>query len=388
MFKGKSILVFGGGSLQISIIKLCKQLGLKTIVIDPDCKAEGQKFADSFEVIDGNDFEGTCRIVEKYNIKAIITAATDKPLVMMARIAEKYSFPFFPVETAISSTDKYKMKQIFRKNNIPCAQGILINHIVENLNYPLILKPRDNSGSRGVIYCKNKNDAENAIHEVKQHTNTDTILAEEYIDGKEFSIECLHSKNETNIVQITEKITTPLPYNVELGHIQPVELTQNTIETIQELIFKIAHSFHFQNCASHTELKINERGIFIIETSPRLGGDFITSHLVPLSTGVYIEKELIALSLDQKISISKKSNDASAVFYFDFDEGVIKELPNLALLKKIKGVVDIKLNLKKGMLINKITSSLDRYGYFILHGKSRKEIFELKNLITSQIKIN
>lgn len=388
MFKGKSILVFGGGSLQISIIKLCKQLGLKTIVIDPDCKAEGQKFAESFEVIDGNDFEGTCRIVEKYNIKAIITAATDKPLVMMARIAEKYSFPFFPVETAISSTDKYKMKQIFRKNNIPCAQGILINHIVENLNYPLILKPRDNSGSRGVIYCKNKNDAENAIHEVKQHTKTDTILAEEYIDGKEFSIECLHSNNSTHIIQITEKLTTPLPYNVELGHIQPAELEPKTDKDIKELMINIAQSFGFQNCASHTELKINKKGIYIIETSPRLGGDFITSHLVPLSTGINIEKELIALSLNQKPIITKNKNHASAVFYFNFEEGVVKQIPNPDTFKKMKGIIDIKLNLKEGMVINKIKSSLDRYGYFILHGKTRKEIFELKNLITSQIKIN
>ena len=90
----KSILIFGVGPLQKSIIERAKLMGLYTIGIDPMADASCRDAVDAFEIVGGQDFEGTCAVVEKYDVKAIVTAATDKPLVMMARVAEKYGFPF------------------------------------------------------------------------------------------------------------------------------------------------------------------------------------------------------------------------------------------------------------------------------------------------------
>ena len=96
----KSVLIFGVGPLQESIINRAKQMGLYTIGIDPASDATCKDDVDAFEVVGGQDFEGTCAVVEKYGVDAIVTAATDKPLVMMACIAEEYGFPFYSVETA------------------------------------------------------------------------------------------------------------------------------------------------------------------------------------------------------------------------------------------------------------------------------------------------
>ena len=98
MKSNKSILVFGCGELQQSIIGRAHKKGLFVVGIDPCADAYCKDDTDAFEVVGGQDFEGTCAVVEKYGIEAIVTAATDKPLVMMARIAEKYGFPFFSVE--------------------------------------------------------------------------------------------------------------------------------------------------------------------------------------------------------------------------------------------------------------------------------------------------
>jgi biotin carboxylase len=154
--KTKSILIFGGGDLQHSIIEKCRKLNFFAVVIDPNPNAEGKNLADAFEMVEGGDFEKTCSVVEKYSISALITAATDKPLVMMAKIAEKFNLPFFSEETAITSTDKFLMKKVFEENNIPCASGSLVTEINDSHKYPLILKPRDNSGSRGIIFCRTK----------------------------------------------------------------------------------------------------------------------------------------------------------------------------------------------------------------------------------------
>ena len=90
----KSVLIFGAGPLQKSIIDRAKLMGLYTVGIDPCPDAFCKDEVNAFEVVEGQDFEGTCAVVEKYGIDAIVTAATDKPLVMMARIAERYGFAY------------------------------------------------------------------------------------------------------------------------------------------------------------------------------------------------------------------------------------------------------------------------------------------------------
>ena len=91
----KSILIFGVGVLQESLIKRCKAKGLYTVGIDPNSDAQCKNLTDVFEVVAGNDFASTLAIAKKYEICGIVTAATDKPLVMMARIAKELNLPFF-----------------------------------------------------------------------------------------------------------------------------------------------------------------------------------------------------------------------------------------------------------------------------------------------------
>lgn len=375
--KKQNILIFGGGALQISIIEKCKASNLFAVVIDPNPNAEGGKIADAFETVEGDAFEKTCSVVEKYSIEAIITVATDKPLVMMAQIAERYELPFFSEETAVVATDKFLMKKVFREENIPCAKGSLIREIDDSFKYPLILKPRDNSGSRGIIFCETKADAEKGLAEAFGFSKKESILVEEFIGGKEYSIEALHFGGQTHVLQITEKIVTPHPYNVELGHIQPAELDFETKNKIENLVAKSADALNFQNCASHAEMKINDDGIFIIETSPRLGGDFITSKLVPLSTGIDMETALIKIALGQKPNLNADRERASAVFYFNLKKEIISDTTVFNGIENRFGVEDFAFDLKEGMRVPQIKNSLDRYGHIILSADNRKILLEL-----------
>lgn len=377
--KKKSVLIFGVGPLQKSIIGRAKKMGLYTIGIDPAANASCKDEVDAFEVVGGQDFEGTCAVVEKYGIDAIVTAATDKPLVMMARIAEKYGFPFYSVETAQWSTDKFQMKKRFELGDVPHAQGRLVSKVeeAEGLVFPVIVKPRDNSGSRGVKLCQNQEDLKTSIDEALENSKLDSVLVEEFIEGPEYSIEGLHHDGKSEVVQFTEKRTTEFPYNVELGHIQPANISDENKLKIHEIIAKIGKALNFVNCPSHTELKINDKGIFVIETSPRLGGDYITSTLTPLSTGVNVEDELLKIALGEKINPIPNVVQYSGVRFFSFDEGsVIKHVPNEGFVKTWPHVVDFSFNLNEGQTVNRITSSLNRYGHLTLTAGNRDAIEE------------
>lgn len=380
MYQGKkAVLIFGVGPLQESIIGRAKKMGLYTVGIDPSKDATCKDCVDAFEVVPGQDFEGHCAVVEKYGIDAIVTAATDKPLVMMARIAEKYGFPFYSVETAQWSTDKFQMKERFELGGVPHAQGRLISKAeeAEGLVFPVIVKPRDNSGSRGVKLCRNEEELEVSMNEALEVSKLDTVLVEEFIEGPEYSIEGLHHDGKSEVIQFTEKKTTEFPYNVELGHIQPANISDENKQKIHEIVEKIGKALNFVNCPSHTELKINERGIFVIETSPRLGGDYITSTLTPLSTGVNLEDELLKISLGGTINPVPKAVQYSGVRFFSFEEGsVIKHIPNSEFVKTWPHVVDFSFNLKEGEKVNRITSSLNRYGHLTLTAGNRDAIEE------------
>ncbi len=386
----KSILVFGVGELQRSIIHRAKLKGLFTIGIDPCADAVCKDEVDAFEIVCGQDFEGTCAVVEKYGVDAIVTAATDKPLVMMARVAEKYGFPYYSVETAQWSTDKYQMKQRFLEGGVPCARGRLVAKVEEadDLYYPLIVKPRDNSGSRGVKLCRNKEELQEAMQEALQYSHLDTVLVEEYIEGQEYSIEGLHYEGKSEVIQFTEKTTTEFPYNVELAHKQPANLTENQKNDIRELVSKIANCMHFENCPSHTELKINNRGLFVIETSPRLGGGNITSHLVPLSTGINMEDQLINISLGDSVDImTGRIVMASGVRFLDFGEGyLVSILKDIEKVKLWQDLIDFQCDLKEGTIIHSFKTGLDRYGQFIVQTVSRSKLDSMMEEYDKQIK--
>ena len=375
----KAVLIFGVGPLQESIIGRARKMGLYTVGIDPYEDASCKGCVDAFEVVGGQDFEGTCSVVEKYGIDAIVTAATDKPLVMMARIAEKYGFPFCSVETAKWSTDKYQMKQRFMEGGVPCAKGRLVKSVreVEDFEYPVIIKPRDNSGSRGVKLCRSKEELEASMNEAFEVSKMETVLVEEFIEGPEYSIEGLHYDGKSEVIQFTEKKTTEFPYNVELGHTQPANLMDKQKNAIREIVAKIGKAMKFENCPSQTELKINERGIFVIETSPRLGGDYITSTLTPLSTGVNLEDELLKISLGEKINPKPVAVQYSGIRFFAFQEGsVIKHIINDSIVRNWPFVIDYSFTLKEGESVKQITSSLNRYGHLILQARTRSEIEE------------
>lgn len=319
----------------------------------------------------------------------MVTASTDKPLVMMARVAKELHLPFFSVETAEWSTDKFQMKQRFMEGGVPCAKGRLIRHAEEakDLCFPVICKPRDNSGSRGVKLCRDANELQECIDEALDNSKLDTVLVEEYIEGREFSIETLHYDGKSEVIQFTEKKTTEFPYNVELGHKQPANLTDIERQQIRDIISNIAACMRFENCPSHTELKVNDRGVFVIETSPRLGGDYITSTLTPLSTGINLEDQLLHIALGERVDTkSGRVEKAAAVCFFSFPEGKVTAIdPRIKEVASWPNIHSFELKLHVGDKVNKITSSLNRYGQFVVTGENRADLDELVDKVCGDI---
>jgi biotin carboxylase len=380
-----NLLVFGGGILQISIIEIAKKLGFRTIVIDPDHNAVGVEKADIFVRVDANDYLKTKKIADEYNVKGIVTSATDKPILMMCQIADELNLPFPSYISCETLLNKGKFKGFLKENHFPHAPGqvydILMKIDAPEYKYPVIVKPLINSGSRGVFKCEYPEKLMDTIKETLLFCKDDKFIIEEYIEGDEVSVEAIVYNRKVIIVQITDKIVSASPYNVELGHSQP-SIYSYKKEEISNLLQKVVDLSGIDNTVIHPELKINNDEITIIEIGPRLGGDYITSRLVPLSMEVNLEEIQIKIATNTpfKLNIVEK---ASLISFLDFPpDKIVKKIISEDRLKRIfPELIEFKHILNKGTQINRITNSMNRYGHYILKGDEIKRIQQISNKI-------
>ena len=190
------------------------------------------------------------------------------------------------------------------KTNIPCAEGLLIKRdedVPEKLSggitFPVIIKPRDAFSSRGVYKCVISNEVKAHLEESRFFSSNGDILIEEFLEGKEYSVEAITYRGETSIIQFTEKFITSYPNTVETGHLQPADLTLTEKDAISSVVKSALKALGIENSASHTEIMMTEAGPKVIETGARLGGDFIASYLTKASTGVSMDRAAIQIAL-------------------------------------------------------------------------------------------
>jgi biotin carboxylase len=391
--KKESILIFGGGNNQLTLIKSAKKRGYFTVVIDPDENAPGKMFADAFRRIGPKDFEGTCGVVEEYSVRGIVTAQMENPLYLMSRIAEKYGFIFPSVEQVTKARNKYLMKLSFLENEVPCAFGKrmdasepITEESICGLEFPLVIKPTDAFSSRGVAKVENFNELKKFEQDARNFSSDNSVIIEEFISGKEFSVESITFNGITHIIQYTEKIITGYPYTVEMGHIQPAVLVENEMEQIDKVVIKAIAALGINNCASHTELMMTSKGPVIIEIGARLGGDYISSYLTLNSTGVNMDAAASDVAMGRLPDIQKKTGKSSGIFYFHLGEKnrIIKI--NSERIKKIQELIHYGIQIGEGDIIPPLTDSSKRSGFFIITAESREELLTIRDSVEDKIK--
>ena len=191
--------------------------------------------------------------------------------------------------------------------------------------------------------------------------------------GPEVSVETLSINGECHVIQITDKLTTGAPHFVEMAHSQPTRHSQKIIEQISKIAKAANKAIGIENGPSHTEIIVTTEGPKVVELGARLGGDNITTHLVPFSTGINMVECCIKIALGETIEIIPKWNRGSAIRYFQQKAGIIKKISGIEEAKKIKGVEQIEIVHGVGESITEVCSSGSRMGYIIATADTAKQ---------------
>ena len=348
------------------------------------------------EIVSTIDCEGVFKIAQKYNIDGIITIASDKPVKTVAYVGEKLKLKTVSMQTALNATNKALMRDCLKEYNVPIPEYFKINNTndymeaIKRFSSKCIVKPADNSGSRGIYLIndiKNKEEVLNAYNYSMENSSNGYILVEEYMEGTEVSVECICIDGICNVIQITDKLTTGAPFFVEMGHNEPSMLEDELQEKIKRIAIDAVNAIGIKDGAAHVEIKNTSSGPKIVELGARLGGDNITTHLVPLSTGVDMVKCCIKIALNEKPDVEKKYNKGSAIRYFQSQKGIIRDINGLEEANKCEGIKQISIVHNKGEKIDNIHSSTDRVGFAIAQGDTPEQAIMFCEDAVKKIKI-
>ncbi len=396
----KRIMIIGAGFLQVPAIETAHEMGLKTIVSDYNKDAPGMKIASVPLVMSTKDIEGTVRIAKEYaekdRIDGVITVGTDASMTVAA-VANALDLPGIKFEDAEAATNKIKMRQRFKKYKVSspdfseCWSIDDVYSFIDKHSLPVVIKPSDNMGARGVIKINSIDDVEFAFKHAKQGSPSGELIIEEYMDGPELSIDALIYNNKIRITGIADRIIEREPYFIETGHIMPSNMPKKVLENAVDVMKKGIKALGITIGAAKGDIKLTKKGAMIGEIAARLSGGFMSAYTYPLSTGVNLIKCAIQIALGESPAdsdLEPKYNLVAVEKAIIPNSGFIKNITGIEEAEKLKNIKLVYIRVKKGDTFKQPSSNVEKAGNIIGVGKTRDAALRVVDKAISKIKID
>ena len=390
-------MVLAAGLLQIPVIKKAQEKGYYVVAVDDDPDAPGMKMADKAIVPGGlMNEEKMLAIAKEEQVCGVIHPCSEVAMNVMGNINDKMHLHGISRDTAVRATNKHLMREAFEAYGAPSPKSFCTDDVENGYNLyhsiggKVILKPSRNSGSRGIaeigpglsfaeflpLFQRSKDESRDA-----------SVMIEQFIEGPEFSVEIIVWNGRVNVLQVTDKKTTEAPYFVELGHSQPSLFSDEVVTAVRNAAVKGVEALRLNDCAAHAEVKYHEGKPYIMEIGARLGGDFISTQLTHLSTGI----DMVGAAIDVAMGIEPNINPLEkpqgvAIRYFTPEPGVVRGIEGEDLLKRT-GVYDSDIYVKPGDMVREVKSSLDRSGHVIVTAATVQQAIDIAEQLVTSVKI-
>ena len=372
-------------------------MGIYVIAADGDPNAVGLKYADKVIVVNITSEGEVLKVAREEHIDGVIHPCSEVSMNVMGRLNDELGLSGINREQAIRATNKHLMREAFEKGNAPSPKSFLTENVDDAWMYLQndfstdgILKPSRNSGSRGI--AKVSRDMEKAdfvkAYDIALNESRDkSVLIEQFIEGPEFSIEIIVWNGKVNVLTVTDKKTTGAPHFVELGHNQPSCFSATEVETLKAAAVAGVKALGVNNCTCHAEAKLMEGKAYLMEIGARLGGDFISTELTHLSTGIDMVAAAINVALGVEPDLKPKEEPKGVcIRYFCPNPGKLVSISNTEILKDPR-VYLWEIYHKVGDVIPEVTSSLCRSGHVIVTEETPQKAISLAENLIHNVKM-
>lgn len=378
--KKKNIAIIGANEFQNPLILAAREMGYTSHVFAWQAGDIGEKTADYFYPVSIVELDRILDICRKLNLEGIVSIGSDLASITVNYVAEQLGLIGNGMDSALVATNKHLMRLAFEKAGLPSCKSRLVCSPEEAeslvLRYPVIVKPTDRSGSRGIFMVTEKSQLHCAVDQAMAHSFEKKALVEEFAQGREYSIEYISWQGQHHFLACTEKFTTGAPLFIETGHIQPpLHMSENTLAEIQALVPRVLDCLGVRFGASHTELKIDDSGVIrLIECGARMGGDCIGSDLVQISRGVDFVKGCVDVACGRAPTLLPEHESRVAAIRFVFSQ---RDLDSLETIRHRFPQAVYRVSDILPFDGRQISDSSSRYGFFILSADTMEEMLEI-----------
>ena len=372
----RNLIIIGGGILQVPLIRTAKEMGLCTIVFDMSGTAPGIQEADQAVLMSTRDIEGCVReakiISRSRPVHGVVTAGTDASRAVAA-IAGALELPGIRYQDAEAASNKVLMRKRLQRHGVPVPKFFSVwslrdaREAMDEMTFPLVLKPAENMGARGVIKVRSRGEIRAAFQHAKACSPTGEMILEEFMPGPELSVDALAWKNNFRITGIADRIIEHEPYFIESGHNMPSQLPHEILTQAADVMRRGMDALGIHTGAGKGDLKVTPQGIMVGEIAGRLSGGFMSSHTYPLHSGVDLLRAAVEIALgEEPRNLEPVRNLVAIERGILAVPGKIVSLTGLEEMKETKGVEEAVFTRKVGDLLPQPTSNIDKVGHVVV----------------------
>ncbi len=388
--------VIGANEDSIEAMKIARKYGYVIHAVDGNPEAKGLAAADFSYVIDISDPQKVFEVTDRIRPDIVLPAPIGHCLTTVGAVNDRYGLPGVSEKSALLCTDKYLFNELLEKKGVRkgntrlIKKGRTLGTIPDEIRvYPLIVKPKTGSGSRGIEIISSK-------EELLRWGNEMGVFAEDYTlerfaAGEEYGIDGAFVDGRFYLILLRKKINTPPPYRQCVGYIS-VRPTEDRIfyDKCVTCMETIGRELGFVNCLAHVDV-IREEGDepFVIETSARPSGHNLSNYFTPMVTGVNMVEEFIKRAQKLPFSFVPDGTEKMMIRFFDLPAGIVEEVPDEKQVCEMRGICDYSCRISVGERLAVVTdgASVMGRGYYLIKAESEEELLKTDAKVRSGFRI-
>lgn len=377
----KKLLILGAGIYQVPLIKTAKRMGIQTLVASIPGNYPGFELADKVFYENTVDHEKILGIAREEQIDGIVTAGTDVAVITIGKVCDALGLKGLSAEAAAIASDKLLMKEKYEEHGVRTAGFREISTDDENyadrlagLGFPLVFKPVDSSGSRGITRVDGVEEFEKARQNVLDNTRTDHYIVEEFIEGEEFGAQAFIKDGKLAFILPHGDYVFSGDTGVPIGHFAPYTLAEDVIEDAKEQLAKAAAAMGLDNCAINADFILHDNKTYVLELGGRSGATCL-AELVSIYYDYDYYEKIIRTALGEEVDFASDQAvpNASMLLMGDRD-GILQTQENGNVDNP--DLVEVQFDYAPGDAVRSFSVGPDRIGHVITKGKTLKEAVE------------
>lgn len=388
-------IVLGGTNPHKALIENLRTRGYYTLLIDYNENPPAKEIADNHIKFSTLDQEGVLSIAKSVNAELVISTCVDQANVTACYVGEKLELPIpYSYQCAINISSKATMKEMMKIGNIPTPKFVSVKEDepfnLEELNFPLVVKPSDSNGSKGVRKVDNLNELNQYIKVAFDISRNKKVIIEEFIEGAEIGIDCFISDDKTHIITMHQKrkpISKDGSVIFSIGSISPPVISDVAMDSIGRIAGQISEVFNLKNTPLLIQVIVNGDEVKVIEFSPRIGGGLNFKKI-----NLFAKFDIINAAVDSFLGVKvspkyEKPNFLYSENHIYTEPGIFGEITDYQGLIDNNTIVDFFPNKTRGMVIESGKASKDRAASFIVKADSKDEIIKKVRITLDTIKV-